>query len=280
MRADTTRSAPARLTDGIGLAIAVALLVTCLTLVFLAMRSVMDVGGACADGGPYVSAQPCPDGVPLAMIGGIFGIFVFGALVWRFGAAVGEPFTTLPFLAWPALFGSLGWNFLDYGILSPPEGHGIVWGWLIPGVLFELMAFVPLVGLIAALRSAGPSSSGRAAPLAGPGQPARSASARATGSRALPRPSLPRPAAPTTARQAALSGLAASFGTAAALTAASARLGGARGGRGGADLDAGPAAALVDRLEALAELREQGLLEEREYDAAKAAVLRDLEALP
>ena len=86
---------------------------------------------------------------------------------------------------------------------------------------------------------------------------------------------------PQNARQAALGGLAASFGAAAALTAAQARLGGRRAvdGDGQDDLDAGPAAALVDRLEALAHLREQGLLEEREYDAAKAAVLRDLDAL-
>jgi hypothetical protein len=32
----------------------------CITLVFLGMRAVMDIGGACADGGPYVSANPCP----------------------------------------------------------------------------------------------------------------------------------------------------------------------------------------------------------------------------
>ena len=29
---------------------------------FFSMRSVMNVGGSCADGGPYVSSQPCPDG--------------------------------------------------------------------------------------------------------------------------------------------------------------------------------------------------------------------------
>ena len=33
-----------------------------LTWTFFSMRAVMNVGGSCADGGPYVSAQPCPDG--------------------------------------------------------------------------------------------------------------------------------------------------------------------------------------------------------------------------
>ena len=41
-----------------------------LTWLYLGMRRVMEVGGACADGGPYVSAQPCPEGVPFLIIGG------------------------------------------------------------------------------------------------------------------------------------------------------------------------------------------------------------------
>ncbi len=47
----------------------------------------------------------------------------------------------LVFLAWPALFLSLGWNFLAYGFF-PPEG-GWVWSWLFCGVLFVLMGAVP-----------------------------------------------------------------------------------------------------------------------------------------
>ena len=50
---------------------------------------------------------------------------------------------SLVFLAWPALFLSLGWNFLEYGFF-PPEG-GWVWSWLFCGVLFVLMGAVPLV---------------------------------------------------------------------------------------------------------------------------------------
>ena len=104
----------------------------CITLLFLGMRSVMEVGGACADGGPYVSANPCPAGSSLAMFVGIFGLFGFGALGFWAGSSVGGPWLGLPLLAWPALFLSLGFNFLQYGI-APPWGGGLEWGFLVPG---------------------------------------------------------------------------------------------------------------------------------------------------
>lgn len=34
-------------------------LAACVIVMFLSMRAVMDIGGACASGGPYVPAQPC-----------------------------------------------------------------------------------------------------------------------------------------------------------------------------------------------------------------------------
>jgi hypothetical protein len=46
-------------------------------------------------------------------------------------------------LAWPGLFLSLGWNFLEF-TFSPPGG-GLAWGWLICGVLFVLMGGLPLI---------------------------------------------------------------------------------------------------------------------------------------
>ena len=50
------------------LVVCVLVLAVCLTWTFFAMRAVMDVGGSCADGGPYVSAQPCPGGAGLIAI--------------------------------------------------------------------------------------------------------------------------------------------------------------------------------------------------------------------
>jgi len=120
----------------------------CLTLIFLSMRAVMNVGGFCAEGGPYVIETHCPEGTPLLLVGGIFGLFGFGGLmVWK-GTLLGGPYAGLAALAWPALFLSLGWNFLEYGLFNPPDGEGIIWGWLIPGVLFVIMGIAPILAVL------------------------------------------------------------------------------------------------------------------------------------
>jgi hypothetical protein len=116
-----------------------------LTLLYLGMRAVMDIGGACASGGPYVPRVECPEGVPLLMIGGIWGGLIFvGLYLW---ATSKHRVPTLVGFAWPALFLSLGWNFLDYG-LDPPVGEGLVWGWLVCAVLFALMGGLPLLLMV------------------------------------------------------------------------------------------------------------------------------------
>lgn len=50
-------------------------------------------------------------------------------------------------LAWPATFLSLGWNFLEFAFTAT-KGHGLVWGWLVCGVVFVLMGGLPLVYVI------------------------------------------------------------------------------------------------------------------------------------
>jgi hypothetical protein len=89
--------------------------VTCaMTLVFMAMRAVMEIGGRCGQGGPYVISKPCPKGIPLVILGGIWGGLIFAGLyVWR-AAKSGIP--SFVGLLWPALFLSLGWNSLQYGV--------------------------------------------------------------------------------------------------------------------------------------------------------------------
>jgi len=112
-----------------------------ITSLFLGMRSVMDIGGACASGGPFVPVQPCPEGVPMLMIGGIWiGMMAAFAYGW---SSLGAGIPSFVGLFWPALFMSLGWNFLQYAF-DPPFGEGVVYGWLIPGIIFELMGVVPL----------------------------------------------------------------------------------------------------------------------------------------
>ena len=98
-----------------------------LTGVWLGMRSVMDIGGSCASGGPYEIATPCPAGVDVLLTLGIpLGIVSAGLMVWK-GSRIGAAYAGLVALAWPVLFLSLGWNFLEYGVRNP-FGEGVELG--------------------------------------------------------------------------------------------------------------------------------------------------------
>jgi hypothetical protein len=135
-----------RSTIAIGLSLAG---VACgLTLVYLSMRDVMDVGGFCAEGGPFVIEQQCPQGVPGVMVGGLLGGIVL-AFVYV-GLAVVRGIPSFASLLWPALFLSLGWNFLEFAFDPPDTGGGVVWGWLICGIVFMLMGGLPLIVMLPA----------------------------------------------------------------------------------------------------------------------------------
>ncbi len=221
-------------------AVGVAGLAMCLTVVFLAMRAVMDIGGFCAEGGPYVIETHCPEGVPLVLIGGIFGLFGFGGLMAWKGSIIGEPYGALVLLAWPALFLSLGWNFLEYA-LNPPPGEGIVWGWLIPGVLFVLMGGVPLLALL---------------PLSNSGRVGDARARLSSGLAPRPRPS-PVMDAERAAMATVMSGL---------------------WGQKSAEAQGEPSADLVSRLERLVALRQSGDLTSSEFEQAKRALLKEAAA--
>jgi hypothetical protein len=139
--------------------VGVAGLAFCITLLWFGMRAVLDIGGFCASGGPYVIATECPDAViattPLSILGGFLAV---GLMLWG-GSGLGAGWIGLVFLAWPALFISLGWNFLQYAVF-PPEG-GLIWSWVICGVLFVAIGAVPLWVAIAAFRD-GPEADERA----------------------------------------------------------------------------------------------------------------------
>lgn len=119
-----------------------------LCVLFLSMRSIMDIGGVCASGNtPFEPRVQCPTGVPGLMIGSILGgLIALGVYaVSAFGI-------NLTLLAWPALFLSLGFNFADYGINPPPEfGSGASAGWIACAVIFFLMGGVPLLLVIGAV---------------------------------------------------------------------------------------------------------------------------------
>ncbi len=119
-----------------------------LAWVFLSMRAVMAVGGSCADGGPYVSAQPCPEGswvisiaIPIMLLSAFLGSFAAGRL--------SAPNLLVPM--WLVLFGSLGWNFLEFGF---GDDTGLGTGWIVCGVVFELMAFPAIIVMIIGARAA------------------------------------------------------------------------------------------------------------------------------
>ncbi len=132
----------------------VAVLAASITLLFLSMRAVLEIGGACASGGPYVPRVTCPDAVvaltPLSIFAAFGGI---GLMLWG-AAAMSGPWAGLTLLAWPALFLSLGWNFLEYGFLPPAGADGWVWSWIFCGVVFVVMGAAPLIFVVGALREA------------------------------------------------------------------------------------------------------------------------------
>lgn len=307
-----------RLRDVLLLAVGVGGLVLCITIMYLGMRAVMDVGGMCAEGGPYEIRQECPDGAPLALILGSFGLFGFGALALGAGQVVGGWGWTAG-LAWTGLFAVLGWNFLEYGIIDPPAGETIIWGWLIPGIVFELMAFGPVLLGLGAVRSglrAGPGAVARGAAggrdpsaNASPGSgrpgwtpPDRFAAGPGPAANATTSPGATVDGRPAGAEgtRAALAGVAALLAAASREAQAGIRVGDALDASGtpgdrepaapGAASGGAPGAApgsaeftegtqaLLDRLERLADMRAQGLLDEPEYEVAKDAVLRELAA--
>jgi hypothetical protein len=121
----------------------IAALAFCIALLWLGMRAVMDIGGFCASGGPYQIAVECPDSVVLSTPLSIMGGFLAAGLILWGGAGLGGSWAGLVLLAWPALFLSLGWNFLQYGFFAPDGGW--IWSWIFCGVLFVLMGAIPLV---------------------------------------------------------------------------------------------------------------------------------------
>ncbi|WP_433424679.1 SHOCT domain-containing protein [Microtetraspora malaysiensis] len=113
----------------------------CLTLLYLGSSTVMSIGGACGSGGPYEIATPCPEGIGWIIPGSIFGGIAGLGLYIASSLPVGPRLTPL---AWPALFLSLGYAFLDSALHA---GDGVDGGFMVCAVLFILMGGVPLLFL-------------------------------------------------------------------------------------------------------------------------------------
>jgi hypothetical protein len=110
------------------------------------MRDVMTSrGGFCASGGPYVIGSHCTSGQVRLLTFGMLGLFVFGGMYFAFMAWYQAPLLGPLLFMWAALFGVLGWNFIDLGAIDKPAGQGSTGGWVTSGVVFWLMALGGLV---------------------------------------------------------------------------------------------------------------------------------------
>jgi hypothetical protein len=119
-----------------------------LACVYIAMRDVMTSnGGFCASGGPYEISpgQECQSGQIWLLMGGVFVGLAFAALlVGASGRWGGWRLSGVGLLLWAALFGALGWNFIDLGLDPPPNINGAT-GWLFAGAVFWMMALGGLI---------------------------------------------------------------------------------------------------------------------------------------
>jgi hypothetical protein len=132
-------------------ALGAAGITACLFSAFTGMRDVMvTAGGFCASGGPYVIAHQCTGADMRLLPVGILGMLVSAGCYLAGTRMLGGWTGMAGLLVWAALFGTLGWNFIDLG-LHPPAGMNGGGGWLFSGVTFWLMA---AGGLIPAIVSA------------------------------------------------------------------------------------------------------------------------------
>jgi hypothetical protein len=117
------------------------LLAAAVTVAYRAMRAVAEVGGYCADGGPYVSAQHCPHGTVGAVTAAV-GLGLAGAITSTIAAGrLRVPSPML--LAWAGGFGSMAWLYLHFG-LHPASGGPRDVGWLVCAGVFAVVAVLPL----------------------------------------------------------------------------------------------------------------------------------------
>lgn len=123
-----------------------ALFAAALTGMYLGMRDLMvNSGGFCASGGPYTinQGQECEGGQVALLFGGVFAMLIGGGLLMAASSWYSEHMHGVGLLLWAALFGVLGWNFIDLGF-DPPENMSGAAGWIISGVVFWLMALPAL----------------------------------------------------------------------------------------------------------------------------------------
>lgn len=106
----------------------------------LAMLQLLDVGGFCASGGPYVIRQECPDGVIPVLGAGIPLLFVFG---FAYAIALPAGWRFLLVWGWPILFLIMAAAFIISAFTAPDQGFAVAP--FITGILMAAIGIGPML---------------------------------------------------------------------------------------------------------------------------------------
>lgn len=117
-------------TRSVLLSVCVLLLAVFITWLLAAMRAVMDIGGSCASGGPYVIVAPCPEHSTALTLVGMFGSAFIALVGTVFAVGLGAPNLLVPY--WTFTIGGMVVTFLVYGFASDSAP---VWGWIVGGLV-------------------------------------------------------------------------------------------------------------------------------------------------
>lgn len=132
---------------GLGRVATTLISIACMAAIFvmvpLAMLQLLDVGGFCASGGPYVIRQECPDGVMPVLGAGFPLLFVFG-IAYTVSLPTGWRFLLV--WCWPLLFLIIAAAFIVSAFTAPDQGFAAVP--FIVGIVMAAIGIGPmLIGL-------------------------------------------------------------------------------------------------------------------------------------
>lgn len=108
-------------------------------MVIMAALAVINVGGYCAEGGPYVIAQHCPKGSAVVLSVGFPLMFLIGFL-YMMAKPLSWP-STIGWL-WPVLFVGMAIAFF-IGASNAPGGIG--WAAIVTGIIMLVIGLVPVL---------------------------------------------------------------------------------------------------------------------------------------
>lgn len=122
--------------------VSLACLAAILVMLPLAGMELLDVGGFCAEGGPYVIRQECPEGVIPVLGAGIPLLFVFG-LAYTLAIPAGWRFLLV--WAWPILFFGIAAAFFVSTFTAPGQSFAVAP--FITGIVMAGIGLFPVAGI-------------------------------------------------------------------------------------------------------------------------------------